>query len=402
MFKSGIDPVIAGLAAGLATSAFSPARQDLERVTELTRSFREQPTPELARSAQQGVLSAISLNERLQYDLHPWTSFVIVPLFALANAGIHVTGSLLGDAITSPITLGIIVGYVVGKPIGIVSASWIATRPALHGPRPPISWPLIVGGGAVAGIGFTVSLLISGLAFTGEHLAEAKLGVLGAAIIAPLVGWAVFRFVKRLPSSVRARQISGTAEDLIDLAEDVDPSRDHIRGPDSATVTLVEYGDFECPFCGQAEPVVRELLESFGDDLRYVWRHLPLNDVHGSAQLAAEAVEAAAAQGSFWEMYDAFLAHQDALTPRDIDRIAHELNLDTDRFWSEMRRHEYAPRVAEDVASADASGVSGTPTFFINGRRHQGAYDVATLTAAVRAAGNRARLTAVTTPAPAG
>ena len=395
MFKSGIDPVIAGLAAGLATSASSPAREDLERVTELTRSFREQPTPELARSAQLGVLSAISLNERLQYELHPWTSFVIVPLFALANAGIHVTGSLLGDAITSPITLGIIVAYVVGKPIGIVGASWIASRPALHGPKPPISWPLIFGGGTVAGIGFTVSLLISGLAFSGQRLAEAKLGVLGSAILAPLVAWAVLTFVKRLPSSVRARQISGTAEDLIDLAEDIDPTRDHIRGADDAPVTLVEYGDFECPFCGQAEPVVRELLESFGDDVRYVWRHLPLNDVHSSAQLAAEAVEAAAAQGSFWEVYDAFLAHQDALTPPDITRIANELNLDLDRFWSEIRHHEHAPRVAEDVASADASGVSGTPSFFINGRRHQGAYDIGTLTAAVRAARNRAQLTSV-------
>jgi Na+/H+ antiporter NhaA len=395
MFKSGIDPVIAGLAAGLATSASSPAREDLERVTELTRSFREQPTPELARSAQLGVLSAISLNERLQYELHPWTSFVIVPLFALANAGIHVTGSLLGDAITSPITLGIIVAYVVGKPIGIVGASWIASRPALHGPKPPISWPLIFGGGAVAGIGFTVSLLISGLAFSGQRLAEAKLGVLGSAILAPLVAWAVLTFVKRLPSSVRARQISGTAEDLIDLAEDVDPTRDHIRGADDAPVTLVEYGDFECPFCGQAEPVVRELLESFGDDVRYVWRHLPLNDVHSSAQLAAEAVEAAAAQGSFWEVYDAFLSHQDALTPPDITRIANDLNLDLDRFWSEIRHHEHAPRVAEDVASADASGVSGTPSFFINGRRHQGAYDIGTLTAAVRAARNRAQLTGV-------
>jgi Na+/H+ antiporter NhaA len=393
MFKSGIDPVIAGLAAGLATSAFSPARQDLERVTELTRSFREQPTPELARSAQLGVLSAISLNERLQYELHPWTSFVIVPLFALANAGIHVTGSLLSDAITSPITIGIIVAYVAGKPIGIVGASWIASRPALRGPKPPISWPLIFGGGAVAGIGFTVSLLISGLAFSGERLAEAKLGVLGSAILAPLVAWAVFVFVKRLPSSVRARQISGTAEDLIDLSEDVDPTRDHVRGPDDAPVTLVEYGDFECPFCGQAEPVLRELLESFGDDVRYVWRHLPLNDVHSSAQLAAEAVEAAAAQGAFWEMYDAFLSHQDALMPQDITRIASDLNLDVDRFWSEIRRHEYAPRVAEDVASADASGVSGTPSFFINGRRHQGAYDIGTLTSAVRAARNRAELT---------
>jgi Na+/H+ antiporter NhaA len=396
MFKSGIDPVIAGLAAGLATSAFSPARQDLERVTELTRSFREQPTPELARSAQLGVLSAISLNERLQYELHPWTSFVIVPLFALANAGIHVTGSLLEHAITSPITIGIVVAYVVGKPIGIVGASWIASRPALHGPKPPISWPLIAGGGAVAGIGFTVSLLISGLAFSGERLAEAKLGVLGSAILAPLVAWAVFTLVKRLPSSVRARQISGTAEDLIDLAEDVDPTRDHVRGPDDAPVTLVEYGDFECPFCGQAEPVVRELLESFGDDVRYVWRHLPLNDVHTSAQLAAEAVEAAGAQGSFWEMYEAFLSHQDALTPQDVTRIANDLGLDLDRFWSEISRHEYAPRVAEDVASADASGVSGTPSFFINGRRHQGAYDIETLTSAVRAARNRAELTSRT------
>ncbi len=394
MFKSGIDPVIAGLAAGLATSAFPPAREDLERATELTRSFREQPTPELARSAQLGVLSAISLNERLQYDLHPWTGYVVVPLFALANAGIHVTGSLLENAITSPITLGIVVAYVLGKPLGILGAAWIASRPRLHGPRPPISWPLLIGGGAVAGIGFTVSLLISGLAFSGERLAEAKLGVLGSAVLAPLLALAVFRLVGRLPKAVRARQISGTAEDLIDLDEDVDPERDHLRGPEDASVTLVEYGDFECPYCGQAETVVRELLASSDDDVRYVWRHLPLNDVHGSAQLAAEAVEAASAQGAFWEIYDAFLAHQDALEPRDITRIAEGLHLDVERLWREVRRHEYAHRVSEDVASADASGVSGTPTFFINGRRHQGAYDIDTLTTAVRAARNRARLTA--------
>ncbi len=400
MFKSGIDPVIAGLAAGLVTTAFPPAREDLERATELTRSFREQPTPELARSAQLSVISAISLNERLQYELHPWTSYVVVPLFALANAGIHVTGPLLSSAVGSPITLGILVGYVVGKPLGISCATWIATRPILRGPRPPISWPLLLGSGAVAGIGFTVSLLISGLAFSGQRLAEAKLGVLASAIVAPLLGWAVISFVRRLPSNVRARQISGTAEDLIDLAEDVDPTRDHVRGPDDAPVTLVEYGDFECPYCGRAEPIVRELLTSFGDDVRYVWRHLPLNDVHGHAQLAAEASEAAAAQGAFWEMYDTLLSHQEALDPKGIDQAARGLGLDTDRFWREVRGHDHAPRIAEDVASADASGVSGTPTFFINGRRHQGAYDIATLTAGVRAARNRALL-AQTAAAPA-
>jgi Na+/H+ antiporter NhaA len=394
MFKSGIDPVVAGLAVGLVTSAYPPSREDLEQVTALTRSFREQPTPELARSAQLSVRSAISPNERLQYGLHPWTSYVIVPLFALANAGIHLTGGLLSDAVSSPITLGIFVGYVVGKPVGILAASWLASRPLFHGPRPSISWPVLAGGAAVAGIGFTVSLLVSSLAFTGRRLEEAKLGVLASTIAAPLLGWLVFRLTNRLPAAVRARQIVRTADDILDLAEDVDTERDHVRGPDDAPVTLVEYGDFECPYCGQAESVIRELLSSFGDDLRYVWRHLPLNDVHPNAQLAAEASEAAAAQGKFWEMYDALLAHQGDLSPKAIDQLAKELGLDVERFWDELRRHEHAPRVAEDVASADASGVSGTPSFFINGRRHQGAYDVETLTQAVQAARRRARLLA--------
>jgi protein-disulfide isomerase len=161
----------------------------------------------------------------------------------------------------------------------------------------------------------------------------------------------------------------------------------------------VEYGDFECPYCGQAESVVRELVGSFGDDVRYVWRHLPLNDVHPSAQVAAEAAEAAGAQGRFWEMYDRLLAHQDELRPPDLVRHAEELGLDLDRFRDELRRREHAPRVTEDVASADASGVAGTPTFFVNGTRHQGAYDIDTLSQAVRRARARARASPVGSPA---
>jgi Na+/H+ antiporter NhaA len=398
MFKSGIDPVITGLAIGLVTSAYPPSRQDLEQATALTRSFREQPTPELARSAQLGVLSAISPNERLQYGLHPWTSYVVVPLFALANAGIHLTGPLLAGAISSPVTLGIAFGYVFGKPLGVLGASWLASRPRLHGVRPPLSWPSLAGGGAVAGVGFTVALLISSLAFHGELLQEAKLGVLASAVLAPSVAWCVFARVKRLPKRVRARQILSTADDILDLADDVDPGRDHIRGVHDALVTLVEYGDFECSYCGQAESVVRELLASFGDELRYVWRHLPLNDVHMSAQLAAEATEAAAAQGKFWELHDALLANQEALTPTELRRQAQEIGLDVERFWDELRHHEHAPRVAQDVAGADASGVSGTPTFFINGRRHYGAYDIETLAATVRSTRRRLGLLADVLP----
>ena len=391
LFESGIDPILAGLAVGLVTSAYPPARTDLERVSELTRSFREQPTPELARSAQLGVASAISANERLQYRLHPWTSYVIVPLFALANAGIHVDGQLLADAVTSPITLGILFGYLVGKPLGILGASWLASR-RWFGLRLALSWPTIAGGGAVASIGFTVSLLISSLAFEGRQLDEAKLGVLAAAALASLSAWALFRTIERLPAEVQARQLLAAADELLDLSEDVYPDRDHIRGSHDAPVTLVEYGDYECPYCGQAEVVVRELLDSFGDELRYVWRHLPLSDVHPDAQMAAEAAEAAAAQGAFWDAHDLLLAHQDRLIAPDIGRYAEELGLDVERFWDELRRREHAPRVAEDVASADESGVAGTPTFFINGRRHHGAYDSETLTEAVEKARHLVRV----------
>ena len=399
MFKSGIDPVISGLAIGLGTSAYPPSREDLERATALTRSFREQPTPELARSAQQSLQSAISANERLQYELHPWTSYVIVPLFALANAGIHLTSTVASGAVSSPITWGILLGYVVGKPIGIFIGSWIASRPALHGPRSPISEPVLLAAGACAGIGFTVSLLVSSLAFTGLRLDEARLGALATVVVAPGLAWATTRIMRRLPDTLRARQIARTAYEILDLTTDVDPEHDRVRGPDDAPVTLVEYGDFECAYCGQAEGVIRELLASYGDDVRYVWRHLPLNDVHPSAQIAAEASEAAAAQGKFWEMYDLLLSHQGDLTPKDLVRHARDLGLDADRFTDELRRRVYAQRVSEDVASADESGVSGTPTFFINGRRHYGVYDIDTLSEAVTAAKTRARQLAATTAA---
>src|SRR5215471_16897884 len=125
-------------------------------------------------------------------------------------------------------------------------------------------------------------------------------------------------------------------------------------------------------------------------DVRFVWRHLPLTDVHPQAQIAAEAAEAAAAQGAFWEMHDLLLTRQDRLRIADLLRYADELGLDHARFQGDLKRHMYAARVAQDVESADVSGVSGTPTFFINGQRHYGAYDAKTLTAAIKVARARA------------
>jgi Na+/H+ antiporter NhaA len=387
--KSGIDPIVVGLAMGLLTIAYPAARADLERATDLFRLFREQPTSELAQSARAGLRSALSPNERYQQLFHPFTSYVIVPLFALANAGIAITGSFLSRAYTSPITLGIIAGYVLGKPIGVAGSTWLVTRLSGGRIRPPVGWASVLGGGAIAGIGFTVSLLIAALAFSGTELEEAKLGVLSAGLCASALTWLVLRLTTMLPRRVRLRALLGTGETIVDLAVAVDDQRDHIRGPEQAPVTVVEYGDFECPYCGQAEPIIRELLADFGD-VRYVWRHLPLNDVHSHAQIAAEASEAAAAQGRFWDMHDMLLSHQDALTARDLVRYADELGLATERFREDLRKRKGMGRVIEDVESADQSEVSGTPTFFINGRRHYGAYDIGTLSSEVRAARARA------------
>ncbi len=395
LLESGVEPIVVGLAMGLLAYAYPVARSDLERATERFREFREQPTPELARSLRIGLRSAVSPNERLQLLYHPWTSYLIVPLFALANAGIAIDGAFLERALTSPITLGIIVGYVVGKPVGIFGSAWLLTRLSRGRLRPPVGWAAVAGGGTIAGIGFTVALLVATLAFDGSELEEAKLGILSAALGAALLTWLLFRATALLPRRLRIRALLGTAEPLVDLYIDVDPERDHIRGPVEAPVTVVEYGDFECPYCGQAEPVVRELLRDFGD-VRYVWRHLPLNDVHPNTQLAAEASEAAADQGAFWKMHDLLLSHQEALRPSDLIGYAEQLGLDVERFTNDLRERAGAARVAEDVDSADLSGVSGTPTFFINGRRHYGAYDIGTLSAAVRATGARATLTTTT------
>jgi len=393
LLESGVDPVVIGLAMGLVTYASPAGREDLERATDLFRRFREQPTSDLARLARSGLESAVSPNERLQALYHPWTSYLIVPLFALANAGIAIDGSFLARAYGSPITLGIVLGYVAGKPVGIMATSWLVGRLSRGRLRPPVGWAAVGGGGTLAGIGFTVSLLIAALAFHGRELGEAKLGVLTAAAASAALTWLVFRVTALLPARLRLRALVGRVESIVDLAEAVHPERDHVRGPRDAPVTLVEYGDFECSYCGQAESVVREVLADFGD-VRYVWRHLPLNDVHPHAQLAAEASETAGRQNAFWEMHDLLLERQDELRPSDLVAHARALDLDVERFGVDLRRHVGAARVAEDVESADASNVSGTPTFFINGRRHHGAYDVQTLSAAVRAARARAGVTA--------
>jgi protein-disulfide isomerase len=161
--------------------------------------------------------------------------------------------------------------------------------------------------------------------------------------------------------------------------------RDHILGPATARVALLEYGDYECPFCAAAHPIVKQVQQVMGDDLRLAYRHFPMTQIHSHAYEAAEAAEAAGAQGRFWEMHDLLFANQDRLELRDLITYATALGLDLERFVTEMRNDTYAGRLRADFLSGVRSGVNGTPTFFINGVRHNGGYDLETLLEAVRA-----------------
>ena len=162
--------------------------------------------------------------------------------------------------------------------------------------------------------------------------------------------------------------------------------RDHAQGPSTADVTLVEYGDYQCPYCLRAHPIILDIQEHMGDRMRLVFRNFPLTTIHPDAQNAAEAAEAAGAQGSFWPMHDHLFEHQSRLDHDSLLSYAADIGLDVPRFKSDLKTRAFAPRVREDFISGVRSGVNGTPTFFINGLRHDGPWDLETLTSAILAA----------------
>lgn len=372
--QSGVHASIAGMLAGLLVPAWAPRRDEVERAASLFQAFRQSPMASVGRTAGRGLARAVSVNERLQTALHPWTSYLVVPIFALANAGVDLRGGLLAEALRSPVTWGVVLGLVGGKFVGIGGGALLAARLRLGEPPQGVGPGQILGGAALSGIGFTVSLLIIGLAFedTPQLLDEATVGVLLAAVLATALGWVTFQAAAVFHGERSAGLPTA-------LSRPVDPERDHVRGPAGAPLTLVEYVDFECTFCAVTTGVARELQEHFGDDLRYVIRHLPLPDVHPHAERAALAAEAAGAQGQFWAMHDVLFARQDRLEIEDLVGYAAELGLDVERFLRDLDREDLAGRVREDSLSAEASGARGTPTFFVGTERHVGPHDAQTL-----------------------
>jgi Na+/H+ antiporter NhaA len=376
---AGIHPTLAGVAVALLIPVFPPRRTDVERTAELTQAFRESPNTKYAAAVARSLRESLSINDRLQAAWGPYISFLVLPLFALANAGVHLDPETLGAALGSPLTWGVVVGLVVGKFIGITGATALIRALGKGRLAPGLGMPRIAGGAALSGIGFTISLFIVTIALPdAEEQDLARVGVLAASVIAFGLGWLIFVVADRLSPPIAIGAV---------LARPVDPQRDHMRGRADAPFTIVEYGDYECPFCSRATGSIDTVREHFGDDIRYVWRHLPLESVHQHAKEAAQAAEAAGKQGKYFEMGHMLFAHQNSLETDDLVEYARDLGLDVDRFVEDLHSPKVVRRVEDDQLDAEMMDLHSTPTFFIGDRRHKGPYDSATLIAAIEASG---------------
>jgi len=376
-YYAGVHPTLAGVAVALFVPVFAPRRHEVERALELAQTFRQSPNSEYARAAAGSLRESISINERLQSALSPWVSYLILPLFALANAGVELDGATLSAAARSPLTWGVAVGLALGKFTGIFGVSALLRRMGLGEFGPGLTLGRIAGGAALSGIGFTISLFIISLAINDDAAQnEARVGVLTGSLLAFGLGTVIFKVLEaRAPLEPVGKH----------LARPVDPSRDHVFGHPDAPLTLVEYGDFECPFCSRATGVVDEVREHFGGELRWVWRHLPLTRVHPHAVQAAEAAEAASLQGRFGPYASGLFEDQDHLEPADLLGLAENFGLDPDRFEADLRSADVVNRVRDDALDAEAMDLHSTPTFFVNGIRHRGPYDAAALIRALNA-----------------
>ncbi|WP_060915391.1 Na+/H+ antiporter NhaA [Microbacterium oleivorans] len=373
---SGVHPTLAGVAIALLVPVYRPDRRDVEHALELARTFRQSPSTEYARAAANSLRESISINERLQTAYAPYVAYVILPLFALANAGVSLSPEILAAAATSPLTWGIVVGLVIGKLAGIWGSTALLKALKIGDFGPGLSLDRIGGGAALAGIGFTISLFIIDLAIEDPDAQnQARVGVLAASVLALALGTVLFRIADARSPEEEVGQT---------LVRPVDARRDHIYGSADAPYEIVEYGDFQCGFCLKASGSIQEVMDELGPNLRYVWRHAPLTVQHPNALAGAEASEAAAKQGKFFEFERGLFADQDNQLPSDIVRLAARLGLDVPKFERDLTSPDVASRVRDDMFDAEAMNIHSVPTFFVNGRRHTGPYDAQSLIRALQ------------------
>ena len=374
---SGVHATLAGVAIAFLLPIFPTRLADLRRAREHVRAFQISPSATSARSAEESLSRAVSVNERAHRMLAPYVTWMILPVFALANAGVRITGDSLADAFASQLTWAVILGLVVGKIVAITASTWIVTRVRPGALGGALGMRHILALSTLAGMGFTISLFVTELAFDDPLLVQrAQIGVLSATAIAAVLGSVAFGLLS-------SRERRGAPDRTI-LVRPLDQARDHVLGdPAHAAMTVVQYGNYGSPFMPTAAEVRSAMQARFGRDIVYAYRHLPLDEPLGRD--AALAAEAAGAQGRFWEFHDEIIREAPIESDLQMRRAAARAGLNLRRFEEDRRRGIGRERLEEDIADAAAMRLEQAPTFFIGSVRYEGPFDEATLTAAVAA-----------------
>ncbi|GGM36172.1 Na(+)/H(+) antiporter NhaA 2 [Dactylosporangium sucinum] len=377
-FLSGVHATLAGVAIAVLLPIFPTRFDALRRAQDHVRAFQMSPTAGYARTAGDSLARAVSINERAHRALAPYITWLVLPIFALANAGVTVTRESLADAFTSRLTWGIIAGLVVGKIVAISVSTWIVTRVRPGALGPAVRMSHVVGVSMLAGMGFTISLFVTDLAFDDAvDVSRGQIGVIAATVLAAALGAVAFAVM-----SARERRRSPHRDRLV---RTLDPSRDPVLGdPASAAVTVVEYGNYATPYSPAAGEMRREMEGRFGGEVVYTFRHLPLDQPLGRS--AAIANEAAALQGRFWEMRDELIREAPIEDERQIRRAAAGAGLNLRRFERDWSDATGVQRVDEDLADAEAMHLHRAPTYFIDNVRYDGSIDADSVNTAVAAA----------------
>lgn len=359
LYASGVYPTLAGVLIALLMPVYPPRRRDIEYASVFFRLFRQAPTPETARTVRNAVEYAVPLNQRLSEALPGYVNYAVVPLFALANAGVALSGGSLAATFTSGLAWSVIAALVIGKFAGIAMASAIVLRALPATRRPGLDLPRIAGAAALSGMGFTISLLVVAIAIH-DPLArnEARIGVLAASLLALVIAWVVFRVGDRLsPLPTPAGKL---------LQRAVDPARDHVYGPPDAPATLVVYAAMDDDYRKDSLEALKDVRARMGDDLRVVFRH---HTETPEAMIAALVLEAAAAQGRFWQMHDALVQSTVPINEDSVVAIAERVGLDIEKFNERVQRTLDRSRVEDDNLDARAAEFPPTPVFFAQGER---------------------------------
>ncbi|WP_036924579.1 Na+/H+ antiporter NhaA [Acidipropionibacterium thoenii] len=375
-YVSGVHATLAGVLIGLLMPVYPPRRKDLQFASQIFDQFRQAPQPDMAQRAREAVTFSVPMNQRLSTAIAPYVNYLVVPLFALANAGVVLSGSTLAAAFASTLTWGIIAGLVVGKTLGIAGASMVVLKLSPGSRLPGLDGPRLAGVGALSGMGFTISLLVVGMAIDDPMAADqARVGVIAASMLALALSWAIFRVSRRLMPLPRP---AGEK-----LERPVDPEDDHIRGREDAPVTLVVYSPIGYDYRRRTAVALRQTRNAMGDSVRIVFRH---HAVEGAEITGALALEAAAEQGRFWEMHDALIAERNALDTDCVRSIAERIGLDVERFETRISHQEDWERVENDNLDMENAETEEKTLIYLNGTRVDGPLHSMELVARVRAA----------------